>query len=230
MTLRAAAGELSTLSRIIALAVMMVGVAASTAVMRPAPAGVAAAPDLEAIVPETFGEWRRAPISSVVLPAESEAGDGEASIYRAYRDRAGRLVTLVIAYGPPLGDSVRLHRPESCYVAQGYAIEKRSVASADIAGVDVRLVRLVTDHPTRDETVTYWLRAGDRFVTAPYSAQIFAILDGGIRTDGALVRVSSTGDDPYLAETHASFLRAFAGALDARGRAILFGAGAEAGA
>ena len=118
-------------ARVFLAAVLMAATAAATAALKPAVPETAPAPNLDVMLPAEFGDWRRIEIASAVLPAETELGPGEAVAYRAYRDRARRIVTLVVAYGPPLGDSVRLHRPENCYVAQGYAIRSRREQTID---------------------------------------------------------------------------------------------------
>lgn len=229
MIMRSSEASLAAPRRIAFIAAMMLAVAAGTAVLKPAPTAVAPAPDLEALLPDTFGAWRQVPIADVVLPKEAELGPGEAVAYRAYKDGAGRVITLVAAYGPPLGDSVRLHRPESCYAAQGYRIRARRSEALDLAGVRAAIVRLETAGATHDEAVTYWLRSGPAFVTAASTTQMF-ILREGRRTglDGALVRASSPGDDPTLFDLHREFLKSFAAALSPEARTILLGEGGGA--
>lgn len=224
MIMRSSEAGLAATRRVAFIGALMLAVAAGMAAIEPAPAGIAPAPDLEALMPDAFGEWRRAPIADAVLPKELELRRGEAIAYRAYVDSAGRLITLVTAYGPPLGDSVRLHRPESCYVAQGFAIRSRKTQLVDLAGVSGSIVRLETSGPTHDEAVTYWLRSGSAFVTQASSTQLL-ILREGRRTslDGALVRASSRGGDPLLFDMQRQFLREFAAALSPDGKSIFLG-------
>ena len=189
------------------IALLMTLASAATAVVTPrASDGAAAAPDLDAILPDDFGVWRRVPLTDAVLPPESKLGPGEAVAYRAYADDLGRVVTLVAAYGPPLGDSVRLHRPETCYGAQGFAINARHVGAAG----DIPVVNLDAQSSARREGVTYWLREGDDF-----SVRAAA--------DGALVRVSSTSADRPQFELHKEFLEDFAAALGPDARRLLAG-------
>ena len=220
--MRVAEAKLATTGRTLFLAALMLAVAAAVGAVRPSPVTLRAAPDLEAMLPQRFGEWRQAPIPDAILPRELDLKPGEAIAYRAYKDGAGRVITLVAAYGPPLGDSVRLHRPESCYVAQGFEIRSRSVAPMVLRGIDARIVRLVASSPTRDEAVSYWLRSGPEFVASPAAAQIQAF-NGRPRLDGALVRASSSGRDDVLFELHQSFLADFAAALSPDARKILLG-------
>ncbi len=226
--MRASEAQLALTRRALAASALMLAVAASTAALKPAARPAPSPPDLESLIPDQFGEWTRAEIAGAVLPDEMELKRGEAVAYRAYRNRDGRIVTLVVAYGPPLGDSVRLHRPESCYVAQGYEIRSRTVEPTTLAGADAAIVKLSTLGPSRPESVTYWLRSGAEFVTAP-SGSPFSALNPETWTprDGALVRASSPGDTPLLFDAQRDFLEALAASLTVEGRAVLLGIGPE---
>ncbi len=192
------------------------------------PAAAPVAPTLDAYLPDAFGAWRRAPLGDAVLPAEGELGPGEAVEYRAYTDDLGRLITLVIAYGPPMGDGVRLHRPENCYRAQGFAVVDRAIDRAAGPKGAIPVVHLTTERVARREAVTYWLRDGADFATAEPQRQLFALKRGleraDFRADGALVRVSTGfGAEPNFG-IHTEFLADFARALPPAGRRLLMGA------
>jgi EpsI family protein len=184
---------------------------------------LSAPPNLEALLPDDFGMWRRVEISQAVLPAESELAGGEAVAYRAYKDDLGRVVTLVVAYGPPLGDSVRLHRPETCYVAQGFEILSRGDSEIVARGRPVPIVNLDTQSPARREAVSYWLRAGDGFTAKSSDAGWRQLKDGAGRLDGALLRISTTYGEKPPFDLHARFLTEFANALDPAASTVLLG-------
>ena len=190
----------------------------STASLSPQPVADVEPPALDDLLPDEFGEWERVPLSSAVLPAESELGPGEAVAYRAYVDGLGRVVTLVAAYGPPLGDSVRLHRPETCYVAQGFAIADRRESEIAAPRMQIPVVHLLTESPARNEAVTYWIRDGAAFTTGAEQSQIVRGLSSPL--DGALVRVSSRVGAAPLFGVHEEFLKAFSKALDEEGRRV----------
>lgn len=207
------------------IAALMALTSAGTAVVDPRAGAIeAAAPDLDAMLPEAFGVWRRAPLADAVLPQESSLGPGEAVAYRAYADDLGRIVTLVAAYGPPLGDSVRLHRPEACYGAQGFAINARAIGAVG----SIPVVNLDAQSSARREGVTYWLREGDGFSVRASESQWRRLTRGiaGAAADGALVRVSSISADRPQFELHQAFLEDFAGALQGDARRLLIGEGA----
>ena len=203
----------------VSLMMMMTGIAA--AYVAPPRGGAAAAPDLEALVPESFGSWTPLSIAPVVLPPEADLGPGEAVLYRAWRDEAGRVVTLVAAYGPPLGDSVRLHRPETCYRAQGYTVEARRKGRLEAVADEPKLVHLDTEKALRQEAVTYWMRDGNAYVLNPQGHQLLFFARGLTGpSDAALVRVSSKGEGESASRLHEAFLRDFVVALSPEARAV----------
>lgn len=212
--------------RLVFIAALLTLAAAGAALVRPASRAPVDAPDLEAMLPEAFADWRRVTLSQAVLPAETELAPGEAVAYRAYRDNFGRTVTMVAAYGPPLGDSVRLHRPEKCYVAQGFAIRRRMESALPLANRAIPIVNLDTESPSRREAVTYWLRDGSGFTT---QASDFGWRrlnrDGSRPLDGALVRVSTINAELPQFDLHRDFLTAFVAAIDEEAAAVLLGEG-----
>lgn len=210
------------IARVIFAAFLMSLTALAAASVKPMQAKAIAAPDLEQLLPDEFDVWMRIDVSQAVLPAESELGPGEAVAYRAYRDDLGRVVTVVAAYGPPLGDSVRLHRPETCYVAQGFQIMARSEAAILARGRTIPVVNLDAQSPSRREAVTYWLRDGDNFV-ASASESGWRRLKGGAAADGALLRISTIDGASPAFDRHVEFLAAFTAALDQEAAKILIG-------
>jgi len=214
---------MNALARSLFLSALMALAGAAAAMVRPIEKSVVAAPDLDALLPDDFGRWRRAPLSDAVLPAETKRGPGESVAYRAYVDDLGRIVTLVAVYGPPLGDSVRLHRPETCYVAQGFFINERTIAAA--AGVPV--VTLDAQSPARREAVTYWLREGDAFTVRAGDSQWRRLTRGWAPApDGALVRVSTISPDRPQFDLNRDFIDDFTAALSPEARRLLLGDGA----
>lgn len=210
--------------RMLCIAALLALTGIAAALLKPAAVRPDAAPDLEAMMPEAFGEWRRIELSDAVLPQEAELKAGEAIAYRAYEDGLGRVITLVAAYGPPFGDSVRLHRPETCYVAQGFAIRSRNEGEIDAAGRRAPIVNLDTESPSRREAVSYWLRNGPGFTTKASDNGLQRLKRGGAgASDGALVRVSSINSHAPQFDLHRQFLIEFAGALRPEARRTLLG-------
>ena len=209
------------MARTALVSAIIFAVAFGAAIVRPASAPTMPDRDIGALLPEHFGDWTRIALGRTILPAEVELGPDEAVAYRAYRDRAGRIVTLVAAYGPPLGDSVRLHRPESCYVAQGFAIADRQIHQVTIDGSTAPIVRLRAESTTRREAVSYLLRDGDGYVEHVSGHEILNI-KRGLRSlsDGALIRLSSEGASDTIFEMHNAFMEEFTSALSPAARDV----------
>jgi EpsI family protein len=206
------------------IALLMTITGFATASLRPAHFRPSPPPDLEAMMPDHFAGWRRIALSQAVLPPETELQPGEAVAYRAYQDDLGRIVTLVAAFGPPLGDSVRLHRPEKCYTAQGFEIRARSQSRLVIDGRDVPLINLDTLSPARREAVTYWLRDGAGFTTKASDNGLQRLRKGVSRPlDGALVRISTINGEAPQFDLHQRFLADFSKALSPRAATVLLG-------
>lgn len=195
--------------------------ALAAAAVKPSPIAPAAPAALDALLPQSFGEWRQTPALLVVAPQEG-APAAETTVYRAYEDRFGRIVTLVIAYGPPQSDTVRLHRPEVCYVAQGYAIEEKRITR--IGRRKLPAVELRAASPSRREAVSYLLRDGTTFTTAPEQSQA-NILRGarGARADGLLLRVSSLGGEEAQFALNRRFIDEFTAAGSPELSRLIFG-------
>lgn len=214
--------------RLLFVCCLMVLASATTAVLR-TPNETLPARDLalDTLLPEELADWSKVEISSIILPAELELEEDEAVLYRAYRDRAGRMITLVAAYGPPRGDSVRLHRPESCYVAQGFSINTRKISNLDTGDVSIPVIGLRAQRLLRGEAVSYWLRDGDAFVTDASSRQWLSLKSGlQARTDSALIRISSPTtnlEDESAEELHRAFLSAFVAELSPEAHALFIG-------
>ncbi len=207
--------------RALFISIVMITAAAGAGALKPKYADPPPAPDLEALLPDNFTGWRRLDIAAAVLPPEAELGPGEAVAYRAWADPAGRVVTLVVAYGPPLGDSVRLHRPEACYRAQGHTITGRATGQLQTIVGAMPVIHLDTEKALRPEAVSYWLREGDVYVgnAAGHAFQFFR--RGPMAADGALVRVSSKGAGEAAQRLHDRFLSDFVATLPPEGLALL---------
>lgn len=213
------------MARAVFIAIIMAATAAGAGFIRPSAPPPAISPDLTALTPDRVGEWRALALSGAILPAEIDLEPGEAVQYRSYADAAGRILTLVVAYGPPLGDSVRLHRPESCYVAQGFRINSRQTQALAIGDRNVRMVTMQTQKSLRREAVSYWLRDGDDYVTSAPARQLLAFKRSSTgRADGALVRVSSNGADDRAFERHQDFLTALQAATSEEAQTLIFAA------
>jgi EpsI family protein len=185
--------------------------------------------DLAQLIPRSFAGWSE-DFRALQIPSgavEQQLGQiYSQTLTRIYADSHGRRVILVIAYGGVQNRSLQVHRPEVCYVAQGFQqIDKREDAIS-AAGFDIPVLRLVMTQGQRYEPVTYWVRIGDETVRGNLE-QGFARLRYGLAgtvPDGLLFRVSTIGlgADAAFAEQD-RFVRDLLQVLSPRQRALLVG-------
>jgi EpsI family protein len=175
---------------------------------------------LDELIPRTFGDWR---IDPAIIPVEVSP-DVKAqlerfyseTISRTYVNDAGERVMLSLAYGDTQSRTLQVHRPEVCYVAQGFSVGALLRASMHTAATEIPVVRLVARHGSRTEPITYWIRFGDQIVEGHLDQSLARIAYGlsGRIADGLLVRVSTISVDPERAyQVHAAFIEALVRAL-----------------
>ena len=190
------------LTAIIAL-VLMAAALASAEIMRPTVklADIGPRMDLEAVIPEQFGQWRvdRQVLMPIVNPQQQENIERiyAQTLSRVYVDGAGRRVMLAIAYGEDQRDSLQAHTPDVCYPAQGFSIESGRGAELKtrygVIPVKQRVARLAS----RWEPITYWTTIGDEVVRSGLQKKTVELRYGLKREipDGLLFRVSSIDAD-----------------------------------
>jgi EpsI family protein len=136
-------------------------------------------------------------------------------------------VMLLVAYGSTQGSTLRLHRPETCYPAQGFRTSDVADTVLALGGRERIAARRLTE--TRDERVErilYWTRIGNEFPTSTlteYSAILRSVLKGVV-PDGVLVRISTILEDTSAADRAIDlFLNSLSAASRDEGQAVLFG-------
>jgi EpsI family protein len=185
---------------------------------------------LDDAIPMAFGEWRVDPSVALISPTP----DVQASldkiydqiVSRAYVNAQGERVMLVIAYGGDQSDSLKAHRQEVCYAAQGFAIHEVRTDSMSLAQSRLDLVRVHAQKGSRTEPISYWFTMGERVATGRTERLITQIGYGlvGQIPDGLLVRVSSVSPQTASAyNAHDTFVRALMGAVSPQIQARLAG-------
>jgi EpsI family protein len=175
---------------------------------------------LEALIPVQFGAWRL-DTSVVPIAPTPDVQENLDKLYgqivsRAYLNDRGERMMLVVAYGGDQSDSLKAHRQEVCYAAQGFNVRDVHGDVLKVQGGSVPLVRMHAQKDSRSEPVSYWFTMGDRVVIGRADrllAQIGYGLAGKI-PDGLLVRVSNVSRDvsaSYLAQD--DFMRALLSTL-----------------
>lgn len=158
--------------------------------------------DLEAVVPERFGDWvvlaDAAPVVSDPTLDATLAKFYSQTLARTYVNSRGQAVMLSLAYGKNQNSwNTAAHRPEFCYDAQGFTVVGRGVHELPLAGHAVPSVRMVGTKHQRLEPVTYWVTLADTVTVPGFRRKLQQIRYGlqGQIVDGLLVRMSSLGQD-----------------------------------
>ncbi len=90
--------------------------------------------NLEQMIPRDFKGWRE--VKTGIIQMDLSPRDGEErtmqqpydqTLMRTYVRDDGAVVMLALAYGRTQRQEVKIHRPELCYVAQGFAVKRKSI-------------------------------------------------------------------------------------------------------
>jgi EpsI family protein len=185
-------------------------------------------PDLEALFPKQFGEWREDTRIPVILPAADVQAKLNA-IYNqtTYVDAEGQRIMLSVAYGGDQSDGTRAHRPEVCYPAQGFQMLSGSTAHVELSGRQpLKVRRLEAALGSRHEPITYWVLVGHDTATSSTEQKLAQLRYGvrGVIPDGVLIRVSNIGSELEPAYAlHDRFIRALEANSSAAARLRVFG-------
>lgn len=192
--------------RAFVVALLMIGSAgAAVYMMPPDRSGEPITVSLDAMIPESFGDWR---VDRTLVPIPMSA-DVESALYavydavlgRTYVDSKGSRVMLSVGYSRQQGGVQKPHWQEICYRAQGFTVEDIIKGRATIAGRDIPVTRMVATMRSRVEPVTYWLTLGDHVVSGRWD-RLRHLLSLGLEresAEGYLFRVSSVSADPERA-------------------------------
>ncbi len=184
------------------IAALMFAASIGAVVARPTVKVADVAPiSLEAIVPKTFGDWRESTerFVQVVNPQTQELLDKLYSqiLTRTYVNTAGYRIMLSLAYGSDQRGEMQAHKPEVCYPAQGFSLEKNEAAQLTTAFGEIPARHLLGVLGARREPVTYWFTVGDTAVQGKTQKKLIELRFGltGRIPDGMLFRVSSIDAD-----------------------------------
>lgn len=187
--------------------------------------------DLEQIIPKTMGNWQwDESIKQVVVNPQLQKVIQETyrqTLGRTYVDRHGNRIMLSIAYGGSYGEAMQTHKPEICYPAQGFVIEKEVPAVAiNTTFGPLPTKRLVARMANRIEPITYWLVVGNERTDFGFQMKLAQIRYNitGLIPDGMLVRISSIDRNENRAfALQQQFIRDMLSALSEQDRARIIG-------
>ena len=188
--------------------------------------------NLETMIPRQFGEWKLdetiAPL--MVSPDVKAMLDKiyNQTLSRTYINTKGERIMLSIAYGGDQSQAMQVHRPEVCYVAQGFQVGSMSKGFIDASGAKLPVMKLVAIQGQRIEPITYWVMIGDSAVRGNLE-QGFARLKYGLTgkiPSGILIRVSTiSANESQSYRIEEQFVRAMLSAVPMQYRKVLTGAG-----
>lgn len=179
----------------------MLAAAAATAFLTTAKVEAVPKADLEAIVPARFGDWHEVKGIALQMDLAPRRDDNapdmsnpyDETVLRTYTRSDGATIMLALAWGARQRQDVKIHRPELCYVAQGFEVgaSARTPLALDEGG-QIPATRLVARSQSRVEPVTYWIRIGSEITTNAWQSRLAILREGmkGRSADGILVRVS----------------------------------------
>lgn len=156
---------------------------------------------LESLVPRQFGDWREETRrgAQVVNPQTRELLDKLYSevLSRIYVNASGYRIMVSVAYGSDQRGGLQAHKPEVCYPAQGFVVQRNEPGRIVTARGDIPVRRLFTTLGPRQEPLTYWFTVGDTVVQSKTQKRIVDLAFGltGRVPDGLLFRVSSIDAD-----------------------------------
>jgi len=205
------------------VALAMVAAAALAIVATPRFAATAAAPSLDATVPKAFGDWKAVEGNSIQVSVSQGVETSfeqpyDQTVLRTYVNSRGDQVMLALAWGERQRQDVKVHRPEVCYPAQGYVVQRlQPEAPIAVAGraEPVPTMGMLASRGGRGgelEAVRYWIRIGTNYTGDGLGARWYILQEGlnGRVVDGVLVRASqrihSTDDVAHANAVMVQFL------------------------
>jgi len=154
------------------------------------------------VFPEAFGDWK---LDKSLAPVEIDPSLQALlntvyndTLSRTYINSHGEHIMLSVAYGgDQSSDSTQVHRPEFCYVGQGFTISTPSDSIFGLPGRAVNLRNLVARQGPRNEPISYWVTVGETSTLPGLGRKLTQLQYGltGKVPDGMLVRVSSIDED-----------------------------------
>jgi EpsI family protein len=185
---------------------------------------------LETAIPRAFAGWRvdNGTVAQVINPQQVALLNTlyAQTLTRTYVGPAGERVMLSIAYGAAQAGELELHRPEVCYVAQGFQIRGGGHAAVQADATRVPVQRLLASLGPRSEPISYWMRVGDDVIPSGMQQQVSRLKQGmrGWIPDGLLFRVSTIASDTAPAYAmQERFMADLLQSVDPRTRRFLIG-------
>lgn len=185
--------------------------------------------DLKSMIPSQFADWR---IDEQTVPLQVDPHTLEvmSQIYsqtlaRTYINPKGERIMLSIAYGGDQSESMKVHKPEVCYPANGFRVEKLAAGIFDTGFGNIPVKRMLATQGNRVEPIIYWITVGDTVAVNGIDWKLAQLKYGltGKVPDGLIFRVSSLGDEASAYPVQETFIRVLLVALTPENRKRLIG-------
>lgn len=186
--------------------------------------------NLEALIPTAFGNWR---IDTSIVPLQIDPKTQaqldklyNQVLARTYVNSEGARVMLSVAYGGDQSDHLSLHKPEVCYLAQGFEIKQNVAVETVTQFGELPSRRLWAVRGNRSEPITYWVTIGDKVVLSGINQKLQQLRYGfsGKVPDGMLVRISTLDTNPdHAYQIHTVFIQDMLASMDIPARDRLIG-------
>jgi len=220
------------MGRTLLLGILMLAASLASIAFTPKLVGdTSASVNLQDQMPLHFGEWH-AEVNTSRLIVSPQVEKTLAALYsetlnRTYINANGDRIMLSLAYGGNQGRrDLQVHKPEVCYVAQGFQISGMTKAEVVLPKQSIPVMHLVAVQGKRTEPITYWIRSGNVLVRGWFEqnkARITAGLNGEIN-DGLLVRVSSISNEPEKAyDMQEMFIKSMLNAISLQNQPMFLG-------
>jgi EpsI family protein len=219
------------------IAGMMCAASIGALFARPATSAVELAPSLslETMIPKQFGDWREdaqraIEVINPQIQEMIEKGIYNQVLTRSYLNGGGYRIMLSLVYGADARarGSLQVHKPEACYAAQGFLIQKNEAGMLATASGGIPVRRLFATMGTRQEPLIYWFTVGGTAVQGKLEKKLVDLrytFTGRI-PDGLLFRVSSIDADQAAAyQMQALFINQLLQAVSPAERTRLSGLG-----
>ena len=183
---------------------------------------------LTTLFPDSIGEWTQ--VQAPLVQMSLSNGPSTDSPYDqqwtgTYRNPQGKTLMVALAYVERQTQDIKVHKPETCYTAQGLSVASLPEQSFNLPSiwqtpVNVPLRRFEATNPNRHEIVSYWMKTGRQYLHDGLDMRKAIFLSGlkGHRVEGVLVRVSNLDwgepDAAVALQLHQSFLKAWLESLE----------------
>ena len=132
---------------------------------------------------------------------------------------------LSIASGGNMSESMKVHRPEVCYAAQGFQVQDIEIVKINTGYGLITGRRLLAKMYARFEPITYWIVVGN---TASLNSLMWKLEQikyalTGVVADGLLFRVSSLGEKDNAFALQQEFVKVLLKSISSESRKRLIG-------